>query len=172
MNMELSTQHIKVKPQHSLMRGFDYCLRPLMRLISGAWAEEPQSTHRWNYQYLNSSEVSRLNKALQVQAPIDARAEPLFRYYIPTHHLTFLGGWRKYLVLSPKEPGQGWYIGWLRDDSKAVSQIKLHSPVRMLVSQDNVHFFALDGAGQQIELEIVGQGTIGDGQADSNLPLL
>lgn len=42
----------------------------------------------------------------------------------------------------------------------------------MLVAPEEVFFFGISKSGEQIELEIIGGGAIGDGSENSKLPLL
>lgn len=172
MVQKFSIDMIHISPQSAFTKALDTWLRPLMRGLSGAWHEEPQSTHRYNYQLLSDQQITCLKAALMVSPPIDDTAKSLSFCGIPKHHLTFLGGWKKYVVLMPAELPQVWYIGWLRSDSKGVSQIQLRSPVRMLLCREEVKFFAVDTLGNQIPLKIIGLGRVGDGGVYSNLPLL
>jgi len=170
--MTLPTKPIFIPQRSRPLQVLDSCLRPLMRLISGALQEEPQSTHRWNYHFLSAREVDFLKIHFLIRDDGKKSAEQLFKYVIPTHHLTFIGGWKEYVVLTPDAPEEGWYVGWLRSDSKAVSQIKLYTPVRMLVGPVAVDFFALSGAFKQIKITEIDRGQVGDGGVFRQLPLL
>ncbi len=130
-----------------------------MRLISGAPSESPQETHNWHIQKLQDF-VPDPALAVVVQgkgtSPFKNAGGPLF-------HIPILGGWREYVVLEAVGP---WHVGWSVAGSATINKLPLEGPVRLLRGLDGwqVTFFALDTAGNQIPITVVGEGRIGDGQ--------
>lgn len=165
---------IKIESYWLPLRLLDILLYPIMCLLIGGKNDSPQRTHRWNYRLLTKAETDYIdtNKAVTMM-PVSA--SPVYWCGLPVHHLTIFMGWKEYVVLSPQIATSSesvWYVGWLREDNKAVSKLALEGPVRMLLGPQTVSFFALDSGGQQLPLNAVARGRIGQMGPYSRLPLL
>lgn len=147
----------------------DFLMIPLMYLLSGTFKERPQRTHHWNCIGLKQSNVDHLNP-IEMFFCDGVKASPRRIFFF---HMPIFGGWKKYVVLRPKEM-ENWHIGWITDDKKiiGVSKIILSGSVRMLVGNKNVQFFGVNELGEQIEINKIGEGTIGDNGPHSQRPLL
>jgi len=174
---------IKLKPYPIFFQFLDWVLRPVMRFISGAFFEAPQETHRWNVHPLPYEYREAINY------DIDAPVEGVYEGFLgKSHggilfHFPIFGGWKKYSVLEATRINQNdvWHIGWFGENEDGslydfhVSRLPLKdSRVRMLKGPEGVttKFFAIDEHGAQIELHVVGEGSIGDGGEFSRIRLL
>ncbi len=163
---------IEIKPLSLPARIADVIMVPIMRLLSGAWSEEPQQTHWWNNHHFDCRIMDHFDKEKMVH--IKGSNDSIARtgsFWNFRFHLPVFGGWKKYVVLEPKKAQETWYIGWISDRC-GVSRIPLHSRVRMLVGRSNTFFVGFNTQGAQIELACVGEGEIGDGGQYSDIPLL
>lgn len=160
-----------IKPYTFFRKFLDLLLSPLMRLLSGAPSETPQQSHLWNVTTLQKSDVERLDATIMLTLP-GSQQGPHRSKIIPAHHIPILGGWKKYIVISPTEHTQGWFIGWHNNKIIEMSRIELHTPVRMLVAPEDVRFFAFSKNGTQISIAKIAEGAVGDGGEYSQLPLL
>ncbi|KKT80127.1 MAG: hypothetical protein UW75_C0005G0004 [Parcubacteria group bacterium GW2011_GWF2_44_8] len=150
----------------------DWAMTPLMYLVLGNWRECPQETHAWNYFTLNPGEHFWIEDAPKVAVKGIPSARPT-RFGL--HHLTWLGGWKQFVVLRPPlqqvHAGEKWYIGWRSGDSCGVSMIPLWGPVRMLVGPGDVEFFALNRAHKPVGLLNIGSGCLGRAGYNARYPL-
>jgi len=159
---------IHLKPLGRLACFCDKFLEPFMRIISVAWDESPQRTHRWNNYHLGSANVAHFNRKLMVchnGIPGETSIYPLF-------HIPVLGGWRNYVVLMPIEKPREWYVGWIAGNVVGVSRIPLSGPVRLLVGPGPVCWFGVNAKGDQLPIRQVGVGRIGEGGKFAKEPLL
>lgn len=86
-------------------------------------------------------------------------------------HLTILGGWRHYVVITP-DTDVDWHVGWHWPDGVGVSRISVRGPVRLLVPPNFIEWFGISASTNlQIPLRKTGEGWIGDGGEFSQLPL-
>lgn len=165
---------MKVKPLGWFERILDACFKPVMRFVSGAPQESPQRTHRWNYHRLPACGIpgltEKLHQAGMVREPGRPHQSPRYWFGLPIMHLPILGGWKQYVVL--EAPGTHlWYVGWWMPGFSGVSRLPIRGRVRMLLGPGTVWFFALDGNGHQLPLQVVGYGRIGDGGPFCQEPL-
>ncbi len=162
---------MNIQPLRPWEKLLDIILIPIMRLVSGAPAEEPQRSHVWNVKTLTPRDVENLDKSLMVTNSGMSRGVQRSKI-IPRHHIPIFGGWKNYIVISPKNPEAGWFIGWNTHKVTEHSRIELRTPVRMLVAPEQVQFFAFSISGEQIRIEQIGEGVVGDKSQYSKLPLL
>lgn len=162
----------KLQAQGALGALTDAIMTPLMFLVSGTITERPQRGHRYNVAVLKPAEVMELDRDITATGEIDETASSAWKYgFIPMMHLPILGGWRKYAVVSPKHYPDTWHPGWTCEDHSGYSKIPVTGPVRLLLGTTQTNFFGLSGDGQQIPVEIIGEGLIGNGGQFSWLPL-
>src|SRR3989344_2971022 len=160
---------ITITPYSQRSRFLDACIEPFMRLMSGAPGECAQCTHVWNLRALTADELGSLTDNLMLTV-VGSHRGTIRTYRGGLFHLRLLGGWKEYVVIEPVVPLTEWYIGFLRDDiyekSSYVSLLTLMGPVRMLKAPEGVRvrFFGVDAYGAQIQLNMVGEGRIGDGK--------
>lgn len=147
----------------------DTLMKPVMCLAAGTFSERPQRTHRWNTQSISEEEIYSLDRKQMVEAEgiEDLVSQDGFRFHVP-----ILGGWRDYIALSPATPEDGWHVGWISEDSQALSMVELRSAVRVLVARSRTSFFGLRPSGEQIGITQIGEGRIGERSRLSELPLL
>ncbi len=160
-----------VRPLPMWVRFLDLVMVPIMYLVSGTLSEAPQQTHRWNNQKLRGTELEKFDKASMVfDEGLKGEAD---RWWgkLPIFHLPILGGWKKYVVLSPQMNGI-WHVGWWSDDVGGVSRLPLNGPVRMLIGPRSTKFFGIDMEGKQVPLTRVGEGRVGMGGPYVRIPLL
>jgi len=67
-------------------------------------------------------------------------------------------------VLRPRTWVYTWYVGWVTHDVIGISRIPIVGPVKTLRGPEETIFFAVDAAGQQLAIEVVGRGKLGDGK--------
>ena len=167
---------IHVPPERWWAIVLDWLLIPLMYFLSGTLSEGPQRTHRWNNKKLTRTEAMQLasESQLVVRVGVASRQRPRFFYKIPIFHMPIFGGWKNYMVFEPCSKTQGeWHIGWIAEDVCGVTMINLKGLVRMLLGPGDVIFFGIDAmTGEQIPIQMVGRGRIGDEGPFADLPLL
>ncbi len=164
-------KHIKIPPLRWYAPFLDAMMRPIMYLLSGTFLESPQETHKWNKYSLRDVEVRCLSLPHMLFCGKIA-ASKRWRYGIPVFHMPILGGWRRYVVLTPANPDvKEWYVGWIAEDAQAVSRLLLNGSVRLLRGDVDARFFGLDTDGNQISVKTIGTGSIGDGGPFSRTPL-
>ncbi|USN88839.1 MAG: hypothetical protein H6780_00225 [Candidatus Nomurabacteria bacterium] len=163
---------IHVQPLGWLERIADVLMLPIMYIISGTFRETPQQTHRWNNTKLKSGQVAHLKDDMQVFCEGNKSAGARFWLKMPFFHIPLLGGWKDYVVLQPTHVDQEWHIGWLAHDVAGVSRIKVRGPVRLLLGPGDVSFFGVNSEGDQLKLQEISRGRIGDGGEYSKTPLL
>jgi hypothetical protein len=91
---------------------------------------------------------------------------------IPLFHMVIFGGWKKFVVLQPKVPQKKWFVGWVVSDAFGLSQISLDGMVRLGLGPEPAQYFAVDTEGRQIDIDIVGYGSIGKAGEFAKVPLL
>lgn len=163
---------IQIKPQGKIGKVADALMKPLMYLLQGTFAEEPQRTHRWNNYYLRNLAVDHLEADKIEIVPGDTDARKRWLGPIPLFHVPLLGGWRKFVVLQPCDYVGIWYIGWVAYDAQGISKIQLSGPVRLGIGPRQAQFFGLDEDGKQIDIEVIGYGEIGRAGKYARVPLL
>ncbi|MBP9759996.1 MAG: hypothetical protein KBD24_01355 [Candidatus Pacebacteria bacterium] len=144
-----------------------------MHIIAGTIWEAPQETHLWNNDRLTPEEVESINQYLLVSSNGDSSARMRrFLWIIPLFHLPIFGGWRRYRVLTPTDYGTVWYVGWIPEDAPAgYSRIPIIGYVRVLEGHGPCKWFAVDKYGNQIPLQRVGFGRVGEGGPYAHTPL-
>lgn len=161
--------HFDIKPIGFWATLGDILMFPIMWLFVGL-REAPQRTHVWNNRRFSPEETSLLDQTHMVMCREDNQAQE--RGKIQAHLPTWMGGWRNYVVVTPKDFSGTWYIGWMAGDKFAgISLIPLTGSVRVLIGPDPVGFFALDANGVQIPIRKVGEGQIGVRSRFSWMPL-
>lgn len=164
---------LHVKPLGFAERFLDTLFIPIMYLVSGTFYEQPQMTHCWNSHRITRSAVLFLQSKLMVRCRGRKNQKVLSHKGI-LFHLPIFGGWKKYVVLEPRETNiTKYYIGWINNQVCGVSRIPLKGRVRLLAGPRTVKFFGIDPAtGQQIPMRKVSQGVIGKRGMYCHTPLL
>ena len=149
---------------------FTKCFRPIMRWLSGASTEEPQSTHFWNCHRISLSCFAKLNQlAIEIQA--DQTACRRYKWkVIPIFHMPRFGGWKKYIVLEPVEQVDEWFVGWSDGKAHGISRIPVTGKVRTLKGSRITKFIGIDKKGNQLHLQKVGCGQTGDNGPFCQIP--
>lgn len=162
---------IHVQPLGWLARIADILMIPIMYLVAGTFSESPQQTHIWNNTKL-SIRGCELDEDKIVTCRGDESAVGRNKKLDLHFHLPLIGGWKQYVVLSP-QTDEYWHIGWTSSIDAGVSRIKLHGPVRMLIGPGEVNFFGVSANTiQQITVNEIGRGRVGDSGPHSKTPLL
>lgn len=160
----------KIKPLNKLEKLADILMIPIMYLVSGVFSETPQKTHRWNNVKLSKVEAEKLDTTLMQK--IDGVFNKVNRKGV-RFHCPIFGGWREYVVICPTNSEiRNWYVGWHTKQLSGISRIKLSGPVRLLIASDAVFFFGISDKGEQISVNMIGQGKIGIKNQFSKQPLL
>lgn len=163
---------LKPKPQRTIGRVADYLMMPIMYLLQGTFREIPQRTHRWNNQHLKLQEISSFSADKIETVPADQDSSSWWVGPIPHFHMPIFGGWKKFVVLEPKESQTVWHVGWLLSDACGLSRIPLKGKVRLGIGPLPLQFFGVDADGRQIDIDIVGYGSIGKAGEFAKVPLL
>ncbi|MFZ2555876.1 MAG: hypothetical protein WAZ27_01820 [Minisyncoccia bacterium] len=151
--------HFQVTPLGRAGRLADLLAFPVMQVLA-APGDSPQLTHFWNNTRMNRDAVDHLDADMMARYDGDPQArERRVRAHVRFH----LGGWRQFVIVQSKVTCT-WYVGWRSASGAGVSRIPVSSCVRMLIGPEEVEFFGvLNHSGEQIPIEIVGTGTLGDG---------
>jgi hypothetical protein len=159
-------------------RFLTWFMTPLMYWLQGNYSERPQETHKWNYLSINLGEhfwITEKYPPVTIKGDPNARRVKYWRKLIPVFHMPRFGGWRKFVVLHPRQlhvpEGQEWYIGWRSCRDAGISMIPLHTPVRMLIGRKDVEFFALNAKHEPVELLTRGFGHVGKAGNFGKYPL-
>jgi len=164
-------KQIHVPPLGWLEQFGDVVMIPLMYVLSGTLSEAPQRTHRWNNIHLSSEDVHHLKKDKMVHSPGNRSARRPRVAMLPIFHMPIMGGWKRYIVISPQESKE-WHVGWIAGKTIGITKIVLRGQVRMLIGPGAVSFFGIDLSGHQIALTKMGYGHIGDEGKFAKTPLL
>lgn len=129
---------INIEPLGTWARRADKLLVPFMYVAAGTFRESPQRTHRWNNRQLTPKEAYRLDLSEDYCVTRANELETCLRWkwgFIPLFHLPIFGGWRKYIVLTPKDftYEKEWRLGWHTKSLTGVSRIPVRNRVRALV---------------------------------------
>ncbi len=162
---------IEIRPLGRVAKTVDSCMSPLMRLVSGAILETPQSTHRWNNTKIHQDHCTHLCSDWMVKIEGLTSAKQAWFGKLPVFHLPVIGGWKQYVVLQSTNPQLKWYVGWVTEEVCGFSRIPAVGPVRTLIGPSNVQFFGLNAAGYQTPICQIGTGIVGDGGQWCKLPL-
>jgi len=161
---------LSIPPRGIAARIADRIAYPVMCLpLFTPWGESPQLTHFWNNIKLPLSSTDELDPGFMVTCDGDPYAVVRrSRIDIRFH----LGGWSKYVVLLPSEWRDDWYVGWITANSAGVSRIPIKRGVRMLIGPEETAFFAVRTSDcEQIRINLVGKGELGDGSVFGYVPL-
>jgi hypothetical protein len=163
---------INVQPLGWFAHIADVLMLPIMYIVAGTVNETPQRTHRWNNTKLKPEQVMYLKDTMNVFCDGIQSAGVRFWFKIPIFHIPLLGGWKDYVVLQPVDVNHEWYVGWLAHDVAGVSRIRVRGPVRVLLGPGSVSFFGINSEGDQLQLQEISRGKIGDGGTYAKTPLL
>ncbi len=163
---------IPVTAETGLQKLGDMMMLPLMYFLQLNLFETPQRTHFWNNTKFPIESLHWLDGDRLVSVPADETAVRRWLGYIPIFHMPIFGGWKRYVVIAPVIPCDEWFVGWIAGDTAGISNITLHTSVRLLQGSGPAQFFGADSEGQQIALRIVGYGQVGVRSEFSALPLL
>lgn len=94
---------MKIKPLLFWEKSLDILFIPIMRIISGAPTEEPQISHLWNVSSLSETDIKNLDKNLMIK-DVGTKIGVIRNRFLPKFHIPILGGWKQYIVISPKHP--------------------------------------------------------------------
>lgn len=145
---------------------------PIMYLLQGNVREVPQQTHFWNNNHLGNIDAFGLDADLFETVRSDPQATRRWFGPVPLFHMAIFGGWKQFVVVTPKEKPEKWFVGWIVGDAFGLSKIPLSGPVRLGIGQAPAQFFGVTMDGRQIDIDIVGYGTIGKAGEFALLPLL
>lgn len=165
-------QRIPVQTQGVIGRMADYLMVPIMYFLQGNISESPQRTHRWNNQHLRNMQIADLHADKIEIVPGVPGAHRRWLGPIPLFHMPLFGGWKKFVVLQPKLEIPEWYVGWIAFDTLGVSKVPLSGPVRLGVGPRQAQFFGVNHEGEQIDIDVIGEGYIGQAGEFSKIPLL
>ncbi|MCX6722808.1 MAG: hypothetical protein NT094_01920, partial [Candidatus Staskawiczbacteria bacterium] len=156
------------------LRLLDASLSPAMRILAGrAFFEASQTGHLWNVRTVKaallSTEMMVLEKGVSDAIQRKHELDPKF-------HMPLFGGWREYIVLESVGYDGEWSVGWMVFEEGGnlltqVSLLKQRGRVRVLIGREQVYFFGCDPRGDQISIQKVGKGHIGDGGEFRKVPL-
>lgn len=150
----------KVKSLTAYHRVADFAMWPLMFALGKFRSDSIQETHPWHIQNIKSELVNTdLSVLVKGQSEaIPSRLGPVFHMF---------GGWKNYATLQAEPP---YHIGWVFFDKGRVKQaavnrlLIIEKNVRMLAGPNDTKtlFFAVRPTGEQVLLQKIGQGTLGD----------
>lgn len=159
---------IPVQPLGLVEKTADLLLWPFAkysRELRGLDDESPPRTHFWNNVRLAEEEVAHLNPYKMVKYVGNPQARPLNGFW---RHLR----WNHFVVVEPVATSEvKWHLGWISDKDIGVSRIVLQGEGRCLIGPSNGQVFGLDLLGQQICIQEVGLGVLGD-RKYPDVPLL
>lgn len=136
--------------------------------LNGTSNESPMLTHRWNNVRLTADQTFFLSPGLCVESFGDPSA---WRLTGLLRHMPVIG-WQRYLVIQP-ESDRPWYIGWVYHGGAGISRIRLEGAARVLEGPGRVFFFGIDAETQeQLLVDRIGKGRLGDKSAYADLPLI
>jgi hypothetical protein len=95
---------ILLKKQGLVGKLGDALMYPLMILLQGTWKESPQRTHRWNNLKLRSADIHHLEDTQMVSIAGSTINKQRWLLGLPLFHMPIIGGWNRYLVLTPVIP--------------------------------------------------------------------
>lgn len=159
---------LKPSKTPSALRAIDMCMIPVMFLLSGCKKDAIQETHPWHCYRGFKPEQIDANKTVTVSGE-----ESLTRHFLFLFHAPILGGWKKYCVLAPASNTQAFYVGWIVQNDQGelvdhgINKLPIFdSEVRLLKGPINhsTQFFAVDADGNQVSLQKVDDGELGDGR--------
>lgn len=150
----------------------DYLMLPVMYLLQGNFRESPQRTHRWNNSHLKIEDLNLFDADKVESVAADEASSTWWIGPLPHFHMPIFGGWKRFVVVEPKESQNEWYVGWLLSDALGLSKIPLKGKVRLGIGPLPLQFFGVDSDGRQIDIDIVGYGSIGKAGEFAKVPLL
>jgi len=151
-------------------KSMDQVLEPIMLILGGFKKDSVQQTHPWHVRNIDPNLISKENS-------LSFEGSDYYTIYKtqkgPGFHIPILGGWKKYVVLEVESSNTPWYIGWIVYDKNnngeiIFSQININpinqNKVKVLSGSPNLYgyFFAIDKKGNQIKVEKIGDGVLGD----------
>ena len=164
-----------IPPRGIFVRIADAVMTPIMYLLAGTLRESPQRTHRWNNKRLSAEERALLDQALLYVLKGDpSMPRRILLGFIPFFHMPILGGHREYVVFMPCDTAvHKWHIGWDLPEVCGVSRFAFRGPQRVLGVPHDVKFFGIDAqTGKQIQLQLIGKGSVGNHDPYAHVPLL
>lgn len=150
----------------------DSLMMPIMYLLQGNVSEVPQRTHFWNNLHLKNTDAFGLDATMFETVSSDPRATRRWLGPLPLFHMAIFGGWEQFVVLTPKIHKETWFVGWIAGDAFGLSKIPLTGSVRLGIGPAQAQFFGVTIDGRQIDIDIVGYGTIGKAGKFAKIPLL
>lgn len=153
---------LKIYKQGLIGRIADYIMMPIMYLLQGSIQESPQRTHYWNNLSLNIDQLKHLDDRSMISAKEDFGAHDRWLAFIPIFHIPLFGGWKHYVLIEPSVKQEEWFVGWVAGDLAGMSRVPLTGSVRMLRGSSPVQWFGVDGNGNQIDLQRVEDGMVGN----------
>lgn len=107
-----------------------------------------------------------------VHCPGHKSNQARYWFVVPILHIPVLGGWRDYVVIEPTKANHNWHVGWITANVMGISKINIKGPVRLLIGPEDTTFFGVNNEGDQIPLQEIDRGKIGNGGPYKNIPLL
>ena len=163
---------LKPIPQGIVGRTADYLMLPVMYLLQGTLKESPQRTHRWNNLHLKNTDIEFFDADKTESVPGDSAAYRRWLGPLPLFHMVIFGGWKKFVVVEPREAPIMWHVGWVAGDAFGLSKIPINGKVRLGIGPGPAQYFGVDTNGRQIDIAIVGFGEIGKANEFAKIPLL
>ncbi|HBO64354.1 TPA: hypothetical protein DD425_00130 [Candidatus Saccharibacteria bacterium] len=139
-----------------------------MFVLGGCRRDAIQETHPWHLWKGFSEKDIDTYKSVKHSGGDEA----LKRHFGFLFHAPIFGGWKNYIALRPRNYSGTYRIGWVIYKKNRLQEASIHklvlnsSPIRLLSGSElfSGYFFAINEEGEQIDLEIVGSGRLGDGQ--------
>ena len=150
----------EVKPLGLHHRTADLAMWPLMLALGRFNLDSVQETHPWHIQNINPEQIKA-----DLSIHVEGKAETIPGRFGPLFHM--FGGWKNYVALQAEPP---YHIGWVFHKKGVIKQSAVDrlliegKNVRMLTGPQDTEtqFFALKPSGEQILLEKIGEGVLGD----------
>ena len=164
---------LSIHPENIYGKIGDLLMTPIMYILSGTLSEKPQISHAWNVQNFEKSLQKHIPSRHTISIKKDPTASRAYIWGLPLLHAPLFDGWKKYIVLTPKDQNKPWFVGWITPHSIGVSRIIHTTPVRLLRGNENISFFGVDANTRNvIPLKKIAKGTIGKKNVYSKTPLL
>lgn len=164
---------LNVKERNILSVALDIIFVPIMFVAGGLKRDSIIWTHRWNLQKHVNPDLFEKTPELRIEGHKDSKLYHGLRYL--QFHIPVLGGWKNYYIIKPKNNDiKNWKIAWkncVGHRSFQMSKFKFNGPVKMLYGPYPVILYGFDKDDNQIELEKIHEGKLGDGKF-RNVPLI
>lgn len=150
-----------------MLRAIDFVMIPIMFILGGFKLDSIQETHPWHsYRDFTEDDVDIQKTILTDGTDVNAH---LTRHGF-VFHAPLFGGWKNYSVYAPLSTSEPFRIGWITYENGGLREVGIHKllikngAIRMLDGPPTykVKFFAVDQSGNQIDIQKIGIGRLGD----------